>query len=194
MKSNFAHRMRKIPFQNLPWGNFFDVYLSTTVYIDTKKYYFTLINHSKIKVFASVTYCFLFRYSITVYIATRKVVLALVFTSKSDIFLKGNISFFPLLYIQIHKNVHKWLKIKQNQDFLFRDIQIVVFFSLISSLNFGSESLINQALHAVGQSSVPTKKRTFSSPSYIPLTTTAETIDFVGFSQVKNSQVSQKMC
>ena len=32
------------------------------------------------------------------------------------------------------------------------------------------------------------------SPSYIHLTTTAETIDFVGFSQVKNSQVSQKMC
>ena len=72
MKSNFAHRMSIISFQILPWGNFFDVYLFITVYIDTKKYYFTLINHSKIKVFASVTYCFLFRYSITVYITTQK--------------------------------------------------------------------------------------------------------------------------
>ena len=43
IKSNFAHRMRKITFQNLPWGNFFDDYLSITVYITTRKVVQTLI-------------------------------------------------------------------------------------------------------------------------------------------------------
>ena len=52
MKSNFAHRMRKIPFQKLPWGNFFDDFISTTVYIDTKKVAQTIIKYRKIKVFA----------------------------------------------------------------------------------------------------------------------------------------------